>query len=134
MKCKDCQYFHIDYEPIKAGGYYFDTGRASCSKYNVHISFLKKSKLKDLECIMITAEQAREIAQEKSADTVTELHMIEGEVKHAAQNEQFECWINWTIRAATRKELISLGYTVEIHDNQRDGYSVRISWEKNDRA
>lgn len=83
---------------------------------------------------MINAKEAREIAQQKSADTVAELQMIESKIKQAAQNEQYECWINQAIRDATRRTLISLGYTVEIHDDQRDGYSVRISWKKNDRA
>ena len=82
---------------------------------------------------MIDAKQARAIAEAKNAGTAEELRYIEGQIKQAAKNEQFECWINKSIRDSTRRELISLGYTVEVHDDQRDGYSIRISWKIRDR-
>jgi len=83
---------------------------------------------------MIDAKQARTIAEAKNAETVEELRYIEIQIKQAAKNEQFECWINRAIRDSTRRELISLGYIVDVHDDQRDGYSIRISWKLNDRA
>ena len=82
---------------------------------------------------MIDAKQARAIAEAKSAQTVEELRYIEKQITQAAKNEQFECWINRAIRDSTRRELISLGYIVEVHDDQQNGCSVRISWKINDR-
>lgn len=51
MKCVDCSYFLIAYEPIKADGGYWDFGRAECKKYDLVTDFYSRSKLNKLECV-----------------------------------------------------------------------------------
>ncbi|MBO5630411.1 MAG: hypothetical protein J5965_15205 [Aeriscardovia sp.] len=46
MLCKDCEYFKIEYQPIKG----FDFGRARCTKYDVITDFRDKRKFKWLSC------------------------------------------------------------------------------------
>lgn len=47
MLCKDCEHFHIDYEPIKD----VDFGRASCDKYDLITDFLDHRKFNRLTCV-----------------------------------------------------------------------------------
>lgn len=47
-KCKDCEHFHIDYEPLPD---HYDTGRASCKKHNLVTDFYSRRKLNKLECV-----------------------------------------------------------------------------------
>lgn len=46
MLCKDCEYFKIEYKPIKD----FDFGRARCDKYGLITDFRDKRKFKWLSC------------------------------------------------------------------------------------
>ena len=46
MLCKDCEYFKIEYQPIKG----FDFGRARCTKYDVITDFRDERKFKWLSC------------------------------------------------------------------------------------
>ena len=46
--CKDCEHFHIDYEPLPD---HYDTGRASCDKYNFITDFYDRRKINKLECV-----------------------------------------------------------------------------------
>ena len=47
MKCKDCEHFHICYEPAKG----VDTGLAECRKHGLVVDFLTHKKLERLECV-----------------------------------------------------------------------------------
>ena len=47
-KCKDCEHFHIDYEPLPD---HYDTGRASCKKHNLVTDFYSRRTLNRLECV-----------------------------------------------------------------------------------
>ena len=47
MKCKDCEHFHICYEPVKG----VDTGMAECRKHDLVVDFLNHKKLERLECV-----------------------------------------------------------------------------------
>lgn len=49
--CKDCEHFHIDYEPQKIGGQMVDFGRASCKKHNLVTDFRTHSKFETLSCV-----------------------------------------------------------------------------------
>lgn len=50
--CKDCKYFKILYQPIKAFGLgYYDSGLAVCKKHNLEVDFLSKGKLNKLNCV-----------------------------------------------------------------------------------
>lgn len=50
MRCKDCEHFHICYEPIKGS----DTGMAECRKHDLVVDFLSHKKLERLECVEAT--------------------------------------------------------------------------------
>lgn len=47
MNCKDCEHFHIRYEPVKG----VDTGLAECRKHDLVVDFLNHKKLERLECV-----------------------------------------------------------------------------------
>lgn len=47
MKCKDCEHFHIDSEPMMP----FEMGRASCDKHDLIVDYLNKRKLNRLTCV-----------------------------------------------------------------------------------
>lgn len=52
MKCWDCDFFFIKWEPIgtiKTG--VWDLGRAICTKHNLMVEFLNHNRLKQLQCI-----------------------------------------------------------------------------------
>lgn len=51
MNCKDCDYFHINYEPMKVGKSIYDLGRASCKKYNLVTDFSNNRKINRLKCV-----------------------------------------------------------------------------------
>lgn len=51
MKCVDCPYFKIAYEPIKADKSYWDLGRAVCEKHDCVTDFVNHGKLKRLKCV-----------------------------------------------------------------------------------
>lgn len=51
MKCVECPYFKIAYEPIKADEGYWDFGRAECKKHDLVTDFYSHSKLHKLECM-----------------------------------------------------------------------------------
>ena len=51
MKCKDCKYFHVKYEPQRIGGQLVDLGQAECRKYNLVTDFCTHSKFEWLECV-----------------------------------------------------------------------------------
>lgn len=53
MKCLDCPYFKIQYEPIgKISTGIWDFGRAECNKYDLIVEFPDHRKLKKLQCVM----------------------------------------------------------------------------------
>ena len=56
--CKDCEFFKIDYEPVRG----IDFGRASCMKHNLVTAFLDRRKFRTLGCI-------EDVQQEKKCDT-----------------------------------------------------------------
>lgn len=47
MKCVDCQYFHIRYEPMMP----YDMGLAACDRYCLEVDFSNKRKLNRLVCV-----------------------------------------------------------------------------------
>lgn len=51
MKCVECPYFKIAYEPIKADRGYWDLGRAECKKHDLITDFASRNKLNRLECV-----------------------------------------------------------------------------------
>lgn len=52
MNCKDCEYFHIRMDPIKAeGGVYWDLGLAECKKHDVVASFGTMRQIDKLTCV-----------------------------------------------------------------------------------
>ena len=51
MKCKDCEYFHIDYEPYRYIGSHTELGQASCTKHNLVTNYASKKKFETLCCI-----------------------------------------------------------------------------------
>lgn len=51
MKCKDCKYFNIKYEPQRIGGQLVDWGQAECQKYNLVTDFKSHTKFNWLECV-----------------------------------------------------------------------------------
>ena len=51
MKCKDCEYFRVMYEPLRDDNGYMDLGRAECKKHNLIVDFLTHRKLNRLDCI-----------------------------------------------------------------------------------
>jgi len=48
MKCTDCEYFHIMYEPLPS---HYDTGAAECRKHDLITDFYNHEKLNKLECV-----------------------------------------------------------------------------------
>lgn len=51
MKCKDCEYFRIDYEPYRYIGSHTELGQASCTKHNLVTNFASKKKFETLSCV-----------------------------------------------------------------------------------
>ena len=51
MKCKDCEYFKIEYEPYKSGGVCWDMGLARCIKHDLVTDFITHKKFAKLECV-----------------------------------------------------------------------------------
>ena len=51
MKCKDCEYFRIAYEPLGKGKNKMDWGRAECTKHNLITDFRNHGKFERLKCI-----------------------------------------------------------------------------------
>ena len=47
MKCKDCPYFKIAYEPMMP----FDMGLAVCTKYDLEVDFADRRKINRLVCV-----------------------------------------------------------------------------------
>lgn len=50
-KCKDCEYFHIMYEPYKCSGILWDWGKVKCIKHNRVVDYASKQKIDRLECV-----------------------------------------------------------------------------------
>lgn len=50
--CKECPYFQIKYEPLKAvyGGYW-DWGEAACEKHDLVVNYFSHRKINALKCI-----------------------------------------------------------------------------------
>lgn len=51
MKCVECEYFGIEYWPIKAPRGYWDLGLAKCKKHDLVVDFANKRKLNRLACV-----------------------------------------------------------------------------------
>lgn len=51
MKCVECPYFKIAYEPIKADRGYWDLGRTECKKHDLVTDFYSHRKLNTLKCV-----------------------------------------------------------------------------------
>lgn len=51
MKCWNCEYFKILYEPLRSGKDIYDLGRAECTNFDLVVDFINHRKLKRLECI-----------------------------------------------------------------------------------
>ena len=51
MKCVDCAYFRIIYEPIKYDKDIWDLGRVACKKHDLVTDFANHRKLNRLECV-----------------------------------------------------------------------------------
>ena len=49
--CKDCEHFHIDYEPYHYIGLYTEFGQASCKKHDLVTDFKSKKKFETLSCV-----------------------------------------------------------------------------------
>ena len=49
--CKDCPYFKIIINPVRADGELFELGQARCEKYNMLVDFADHRKLNKLECV-----------------------------------------------------------------------------------
>jgi hypothetical protein len=56
MKCVDCPYFEIKYEPLGRGKDLWDFGQAACSKYDLVVDFADHKKINRLVCINEMAE------------------------------------------------------------------------------
>jgi len=57
MRCKDCKYFNIKYEPQRIGGELVDWGQAECTKHNLVADFLDHRKFEWLSCVEGKAEE-----------------------------------------------------------------------------
>ena len=51
MKCRNCEHFHVRYQPLKVGGECYDSGMAECKKYDLVVDFTSTRKLNRLECV-----------------------------------------------------------------------------------
>lgn len=51
MKCKDCKYFKIVYEPMVHIKECWDLGEAECLKHHLITGFNSKGKLERLTCV-----------------------------------------------------------------------------------
>lgn len=51
MKCADCEYFRILYEPIKTGKDIWDSGLAECKKHDLVVDFTSRRKINALMCV-----------------------------------------------------------------------------------
>ena len=56
MKCVDCPYFEIKYEPLGRGKDLWDFGQAACSKYDLVVDFADHKKINRLVCVNDMAE------------------------------------------------------------------------------
>lgn len=61
MKCKDCSYFKIAYEPMMP----FDMGLAICTKYNLEVDFPSKRKINRLVCVKSDVEKYGDMIRSK---------------------------------------------------------------------
>jgi lipocalin len=80
---------------------------------------------------MRTAKEAREHADSLANKTNKyQLEEIENKIEEAINNSppKYEIWVYSRINTAVKKYLESLSYEVREFDDQRDGYSVKISW------
>lgn len=65
MKCCDCSFFKIQYDPIgKINTGLWDFGRARCEKHDLIVDFASKRKLKELVCV----EEVKPELAEEDAD------------------------------------------------------------------
>ena len=53
-KCVDCKHFKIAYQPMMP----YDTGLATCDKYNLECDFSSRRKLNRLTCVEQEAHDA----------------------------------------------------------------------------
>ena len=77
---------------------------------------------------MITAKEASELSKCMPIDAQNDLRKIESEIKiHASNGEQY-FWHYGNVHRKAIEELKRLGYRMEEFDDQREGYSLKVSW------
>jgi len=55
-RCKDCEHFHIKYQPKHYEGLFTDFGQAACDKYDLVVDFRTNKKFDTLYCIKSEVE------------------------------------------------------------------------------
>ena len=56
-RCKDCEHFHIKWEPKHYKGLFTDFGQAACDKYDLVVDFRTNKRFDTLYCIKSEAEE-----------------------------------------------------------------------------
>ena len=58
-RCKDCEHFHIKYQPKQYERLFTDFGQAACDKYDLVVDFKTNKKFDTLYCIKSEVEDGK---------------------------------------------------------------------------